>query len=230
MQYHIFISRNLDSTSPFHLLDKNRYRITGISLLKVTPMTINAIPSCSWIFFYSLNGIESFWNNIQHHSLSIPDKIKFACIGPGTAQMMEKQFGHPPHFTGSGQPEPCAKLFSQLLLPDDVVCFVTAKNSKNSVEQYMPSWVKCSRVIAYHNEPNVEIKIPEANAFIFTSPMNTEAFYTIKKGFPPGRYLAIGKTTATRLLELGVEEVIIAPYPSEKELIRVLCISEDLRL
>ncbi|HMQ06958.1 MAG TPA: uroporphyrinogen-III synthase [Saprospiraceae bacterium] len=230
MQYHIFISRHLDSLSPFHLLDKKRYCITGISLLKVTLMTINAIPACSWIFFYSRNGILSFWHNIQHHSLTIPSKIKFACLGPGTAQMLEKQIGHPPHFTGSGHPESSAKLFSQLLLPEDIVCFVTANNSKNSVEQLIPPWVKCNKVIAYHNEPNVEIKIAESDAYIFTSPMNAEAFYTIKKGFPPGRYIAIGETTATRLFELGAEEVVIAPFPSEKELIRVLCISEELIL
>ena len=62
----IFISKKLDSSSIFKTkLENAGFEVWGESLLQLELIPFEKIPSVDWIFFYSQNGVQFFFNHIK---------------------------------------------------------------------------------------------------------------------------------------------------------------------
>ena len=62
----IFISKKLDSSSIFKTkLENAGFEVWGESLLQLELIPFEKIPSVDWIFFYSQNGVQFFFNQIR---------------------------------------------------------------------------------------------------------------------------------------------------------------------
>jgi uroporphyrinogen-III synthase len=52
--------------------------------------------------------------------------------------------------------------------------------------------------------------------------MNAEAYYAQQEILVRQKVIAIGKTTAGKLTELGIQDFLIAPYPTEEGLVEAV--------
>ncbi len=217
-----FITRELEENSPFNTLDPSIYRVTGKSLIQFSGLNFTVIPECSWLFFYSKNGVRFFFENVEKNKIILSPYIKMACIGPGSATILTEITNMLPHFVGNGKAEETAEQFLSLLDKQDKVCFISAVHTNRSIEKKLPYWVDTMNIPVYENSPIEHTEIPEADIYVFTSTLNVKSFYTM--GYMSGtqKYLAIGIPTASQLHAYGADHVVLAIHPSENHIIQAI--------
>ncbi|MEO1263052.1 MAG: uroporphyrinogen-III synthase [Bacteroidota bacterium] len=210
----IFISREQNANSVFYqTLATSGFDVHGESLIEFTAVPFTGIPASDWIFFYSKNGVRFFFEQL---STPLSSSIRLATIGPATADFLEENFGHP-HFVGDGN----AKTTSQQFLKKasgQKILFPRATKSRRSVQKWLIGKAELIDLIVYDNVPKKEIDLPDFECLVFTSPLNAQAYFS-KKTYREGQtVVAIGSTTATALLELGIGKILQAESPSEESL------------
>jgi uroporphyrinogen-III synthase len=219
----IFISRNLAKDSPFLSLNSSFFSIYDNSLIDFAPIQVDHLPDAEWYFFYSKNGVKYFHESLGMIFMKSSEKrIKVACMGYGTKDEFQKYFDYNVSFTGSGNPTNVAREFSKNVKNEERVVFFTAEDSLHSVGNKLPPNIGQKQIIIYRNRQKEKITIPKSNILIFTSPKNAEAYFDYYDSVPNQKIISIGKSTAKKLHDLGVEEVIIATYPSEEGLLKSL--------
>lgn len=212
-----FITRDLSPESPFRKrLEAAGHQVLGQSLITFAPTTdwqLEDIPAFDWIFFYSARGAAFFAEGIKKN---LPETVRLAAIGKGTALSVEAALGRWPEFVGNGAPEASALAFSKLCAGQSVL-FPSARHSEASVRKWLGDQVTSFDLVVYENAPLADFPRPEADALVFTSPLNASAYYA---QYPPGneKVLAIGLTTAKYLATLGRTEVSVSTDPSEEGL------------
>ncbi len=214
----IFISRRQTPDSVFYkTLTEAGFSVYGASLIDITPVPFSYVPAVDWIFFYSKNGVRCFFEQVQSGQVS---KNKFAVIGPGTADFLEEYFAHP-DFVGDGHAETTARAFLPLARGKKIL-FPRAENSRRSVQQWLEEEAELIDLIVYDNVPKKEFDLPDFDLLVFTSPLNAEAYFSVKKTDRRQTVLAIGSTTASALFQLGIKNVITADNPSEQALAQTI--------
>lgn len=218
----IFISRNLTPTSPFkkELADFDM-EIIGHSLIQFSPTPFETIPVVDWIFFYSKNGVKFFLETFAAHMfLRILAEenlqIKWAAIGKGTAEALEKHQIQP-NFVGTGHPKTTAQAFGTIANQQKVL-FPRAKNSKQSIQNLLAAQLTIFDLVVYENAIKPSFTIPYCDILVFTSPLNAKAYCQKYPIQTKQKIIAIGKTTETALQKLGINNSIIAANPSEQAL------------
>ncbi|MGB1216344.1 MAG: uroporphyrinogen-III synthase [Saprospiraceae bacterium] len=211
MSKRIFITRSQTSESYFYaLLTQAGHEVIGESLIDFSPIPFILPKDADVLFFYSRKGVQYFFSQIKQ----IP-KMKFACMGQGTADELIK-INIIPDFIGDGNPKKTAELF-KVFLGERKAVFIHAENSKKSIQKILNNSINHFGIIAYSNQKKKEFNHPNADVLVFTSPMNVEAyfnFFSIKKE----KIIAIGNTTANKLKELKINNFFISDFPSEKSL------------
>lgn len=209
-----FITRALSPESPFRAkIEAAGHIALGQSLVTFSPTNgwkLEDLLPFDWIFFYSARGATYFAEGL---STPLPTAVRLAAIGKGTAQSVETALGHWPAFVGNGAPEASALAFGRLCEGQRVL-FPRARHSEESVGKWLGDKITRIDLVVYENAPLTEFPRPEAEALVFTSPLNASAYYA---QYPPGneKVLAIGQTTASRLAALGLKKVFVADDPSE---------------
>ena len=223
----IFISRELSENSPFYRLNQSKFKIYGSSLVEFQPLSVDAVPDADWYFFYSKNGVKYFYQTFgEQYFRTLKNQPKIACMGYGTSEEFQSFFIFNPNFTGSGKPVNVANLFYAQLHPNEKVVFFTAEDSLHSVGRLLPETIEKHQIRIYKNSLKSNISIPSSDILIFTSPKNAEAYFKNSKVTPYHKIISIGRSTAMKLHNLGVEEVIIAANPSEMamfEAVKMVC-------
>lgn len=213
MKSSIFISRELNANSVFlKNLEPSQYTIYGESLLKFTPTPFSSIPPVDWIFFYSKNGVQFFF---QQWNKNLIKNLKFAALGKRTAEVL-KQYVDTVHFIGNGKPNETATDFL-IVAKNKHVLFPRAKQSRKSVQLLLKKDILVEDLIVYDNQvkPALNKKLGDYDILVFTSPLNVEAYFKLKKYKQEQSIIAIGNTTAKALRDKGIMQINIAKEASE---------------
>ena len=217
MKKKIFISRALFQNSVFKLLvEKNgNWEVIDESMLSfdLVPFDISDVSEVDWIFFYSKTAVRGFG---FHPELN----AKIATIGESTA-IAARAFGYQPAFIGDGHPPSVSEAFKSVAKGAKVL-FPRGKTSKLSVQKALVHDIQAFDLIVYHNDIRDDVPFIEADAYIFTSPLNVEGFFTVNQLPPKAVIVAIGETTKSALLQFGNFEILTPASPNEEELAKLI--------
>ena len=217
----IFISRAQKEQSVFkQLLEQRGLTIIGQSLVSILPCRIESIPAVDWVFFYSKNGVQCFFKAVAEQGITLSQKMRYGVIGSGTAEALMAA-GCQPDFIGTGDPQSTARQFLPLAKGQKVL-FPQAAHSKQSIQKELKGEITILPLIVYQNEPLVDFDIPPCDLLVFTSPMNARTYFNRYQLNPGQKVMAIGKTTATALRIMRVDDVYIAAAPSEESLVNAV--------
>lgn len=213
----IFITRQLKLDSIFKTqLQALGHQVFGESLIEFNAVDVDALKGEEWLFFYSKRGVYYL---LESHKPSTLSNYNLATIGEGTAAYLAENYELKANFIGSGDPQHTATDFLKVA-KGQRVGFIRARQSKMSVQQLLESELIIHDYVVYDNKIRQNLDLPETQIVIFTSPMNAEAYYHAS-GFPSQNYyIAIGKTTAKKLKNLGLYGFELASEPSESGLLK----------
>jgi uroporphyrinogen-III synthase len=220
----VFISRKLSEHSIFkEKLSSKGVEVVDESLLEFSPLNFEIPQNFDWIFFYSKNGVEFFFQK----KVMLSSNVKLAAIGAATSDVIFKHSGLKADFIGDGIPETTAEAFKKIAA-EKTVLFVRAEASKKSIQQILINELNVLELIVYKNVPKNDFPKSDANILLFTSSLNAEA-YLKKYPLDSNQQLAaIGKPTAETLMAMGYTEVYITDSPDENALSNlILKISEN---
>ncbi|MFN7116204.1 MAG: uroporphyrinogen-III synthase [Saprospiraceae bacterium] len=216
----VFISRELAPESEFlQLVQAAGFEVVAKSLVTFRAVPFSTLPPVDWIFFYSKQAIQFFFEQVRQQNLTI--NAKLAVFGKGTAKALEQEM-YQADFVGIGEPELNARHFA-LQAQGQSVLFPRAANSRLSIQQLLENKIEAFDLIVYENQPITNIDLPECEWLVFTSPLNAKAYFAQYTLQAMQRVLAIGKTTAQTLQQMGIANVTIAEEPSEMALAQVIC-------
>ena len=210
----VFISRKLKPSSPIRdILGDNPF--LDQSLIRFDKLDFEA-PEADWIFFYSRNGVRYFFQDSNYELYP----FLWACMNKGTADELS-HYVTDISFVGNGTPEQVAQSFEDSLRKDQIVCFVRAQNSMDSVLKQLDG-VDHFSIPVYTNEPIDDVPNQSFDILILTSPMNADAWFNANP-YQDEQIISIGNTTADHLKNsIGISNVIIAEHPSEEAIARSL--------
>lgn len=211
----IFISRDLENESPFHILKKQGYEIISRSLITFKALEITEKISSDWIFFYSKNGVKFFFQSQEYST-----DYQYAVMGPGTAAKFYQVTGRSPKYTGNGNPQDVADNFIRYE-KEKSMTFAKAKNSLGSIREILEGHMDCSDVEVYNNVIAEDLEIPKCEFLIFTSPLNTRAYFQ-NYSYENQVMVAIGKSTAECIKEITGVQVDYCDEPSETNMYQLL--------
>ena len=225
MKFTVFITRDLDPRDNLaQKLQKIGIASTGESMLKIKSVSFTKFPSTAWIFFYSKNGVQFFWEGLsEDERFRVPKNSKLAAIGAATGQLVEKLFGKC-DFIGDGNPENTARQFLAYAQNKSVL-FPRGKNSRQSVQKLLSGRIDDYDLIVYLNRPRKSEELPEsvrAQIIIFTSPMNADTFLENFEVAESQKIIAIGNTTAQALKIQDIHDFIIADSPTADGLVKAV--------
>ncbi len=219
MKQFVFISRFLSPDSIFlQKLEKEGFEVIGESLVVFSLLPFAEIPPCDWLFFYSPTAVRFFFDHLRQANLQCHAKV--AALGFGTARTVLEQ-GFTVDFIGRGEPEATAQAFLKIAAHQQVV-FPRAENSRQSIQQLLGDKIMASDLIVYKNQARTEFILPNCQYLVFTSPLNAQAYFSKYKLISNQTLIAIGKTTARALHQLGVAKIHIADAPSEEALANLI--------
>lgn len=187
------------------------------SLLQFKTIHFEALPDSDWIFFYSQKGVFHFFD--QADRMDIVGR-KIAAFGPKTAHALN-DFDLSANFIGTGYADQTAPAFL-LIASGETIIFPRARTSRKSMQKSLGNKIRAIDLVVYDNIPKVEVQIPPCDILIFTSPLNAKTYFQHYQKQDRQKVIAIGKTTATTIKELGIEEVLIPDQPNEEALLKLV--------
>ncbi len=208
----IFISRDLEPTSPFRRqLEAAGHTVTARSLVRFRALPFHVDQPVDWVFFSSPRAVHFFLEG----SVPAPG-ISLAALGPGTARELADH-GRRADFVGNGDPQATASAFLAVAAGERVL-FPRARSSRRSVQQWLGTQIVSREVVVYDNRPSTDVPQNTFRVLVFTSPLNAQAFFAVRTLQPDQLVVAIGNTTARALQQLGLENVAVAEAPAETAL------------
>ena len=218
-----FITRHLPPDSAFRTaLEAAGWQVEGQSLVQLEALPFEVPQGVDWIFFSSKNAVAFFFEAYpapentktqKHENTKTP---LWAALGPATAAALADRVQRV-DFIGDGDPVRSAEAFLPLAMGQTVL-FPAAKHSMESVPQQLEGRVRSLLLPVYDNYP-VETPEPRAaDVLVFTSPMNTKAYFQTNALRYGQRLVAIGDSTARALAGLGYPDVTVATAPDEMAL------------
>ena len=212
----VFITRDLTPDSPLLAwAAARRITIFHRSLLQFEPVRFRVPPRADVWFFYSSRAVEFSINGLD----KVDRMPKLAAMGAGTAAALEK-IGFPVDFVGQGDPWEVARQFGEFVT-GGAVFFPRARQSRRSVQRLLPEGVRVIDAICYDNVAVADPPAVVADVYVFTSPLNVEAYLGAHELPAGARVVAIGPSTGAALRAKGVVYAEAAE-PSESGLRAVL--------
>jgi len=207
MSKQIFISRSLKNDSP--LLEVSAgHHLTAKSLIDFSGLPFT-VPQADWIFFYSRKGVQYFFAQGTYQFYP----FLWACLSEGTADELSKYITDI-SFIGEGSIDQIAHYYAQRVPTHEVTCFIRANESQDSIHKKL-NRSKDFSIPVYDNRLIADIPLQDFDVLIFTSPLNTDAWFA-RRRYQSEKILAIGQTTANHLRRVhGIDRVIVADHPSE---------------
>ena len=216
----VFISRNLKTNSPFRQeLEAAGMEVIGQSLIHFSPIAFEHIPTTDWLFFYSRNAVKYFFEGLKEldmpnlKDLAYLKSKQWAVMGAGTAKALQNK-GIPPNYVGTGHPKSTATNF-EAIIKNQKILFIRAKTSKKSVQKLITNQTQVKDLVVYENSIKQNFELPTCDFLVFTSPLNTQAYFQKYPWQKQQKVVAIGNTTAKSLTTLGISDIKIALKPTE---------------
>jgi uroporphyrinogen-III synthase len=216
----VFITRDLGPGSPFRaLLEAAGWKVSGLSLVRLTPLPLPELPAADWIFFASGQAVRFFFEQLRLQSRPLP-AVRWAAIGPPTAAALMGFTGRV-DFTGTGDPAATAATFRALAAGQRVL-FPAARQSVRSVPSLLADAIRPLFLDLYENVPLPDPPHRTDDVLVFTSPLNARAYFQRHPLQPHQQLVAIGQTTAATLRRLGMDRLTVSEEPSETVLARTV--------
>ncbi|MBK6951514.1 MAG: uroporphyrinogen-III synthase [Crocinitomicaceae bacterium] len=186
------------------------------SFIETVAITGLTIPETDWIFFSSPQSVNLYF---AHYKLAAN---KVAALSNGTAAELSIR-GIEVDFIGSDS-KPTKEIghdFFNQIKSVETVLFPLSDISKKNIS----SQVKTENVteLITYKTALVSDKLSDIPGIIlFTSPSNVDGFLLSNRPELKTQILAIGETTAARLRELGMKDILVSESTNEKELVKTL--------
>ncbi|NJC25366.1 uroporphyrinogen-III synthase [Neolewinella antarctica] len=212
----VFVTRELQLNSPLTKWARTPGRsVISHSLLRFTPVRFTPPSHAKVWFFYSPRAVEFSVDGLA----GLSKRPKLAAIGPGTAAALDAH-GFQADFVGTGDPVEVATQFIEAV-PATTVFFPRATQSRRSVQRMLPDNYTVLDAICYDNVVIDRVPPVRADVFIFTSPLNVEAYLREHAIAENTLLLAIGPSTAKALIAHRLAHHV-ADEPTEVALVRLL--------
>jgi hydroxymethylbilane synthase len=197
----VFVTRNLQAHHLFSSsLTAQGFEVNGISLITFNTIAIKNMPQTDWIFFSSKHAVENFFK--QQPNVA---NQKLGAIGKSTADAIRK-FGKRAEFIGqSTDTKTIGKQFAARV-GSATVLFPIAKGSLRSVQSQFVKKEQTFDINVYETIEHSQIKIPQADILIFTSPSNVNAYLKDNKVETHHKVIAMGGATEAELRKHGVRK------------------------
>lgn len=213
----LFISRELSADSPFYETFRDlNVEIQAESLVAFTLMPFANLPYSNWIFFTSRQSVLFFFQGLKMAGIPFPTGTKLAVMGEGTAKAL-RESGYAPDFIGNGDPQMVGESMG-LLAKGETILFPRALQSRETIQKVIGEWATAIDLVVYGNQPRIDLPTISADALVFTSPLNVEAYFSKQKVIFQPTFFAIGATTRQALLDKNIDKVWIPATPSEESL------------
>jgi hydroxymethylbilane synthase len=201
----VLITRDLDEDSFFKkTLEGNDFTVNGVSFIETRKVNFSNAPASDWIFFASSNAVDHFF--AQQPELK--PKTKFGAIGKST-ELTLKKYSKNAAFVGSiNDTKVVGKKFAKAVGAETVL-FPQAKGGLRTIQQQFEDASKLTDLVVYETVKKENVKLPEANILVFTSPSNVESFFEKNKMKPDQKVIAIGESTNKKLKQFGVENSLM---------------------
>lgn len=216
----IFISRSVESTSPLRNLEHLGHQLIDQSGVIITPVPLTSFAETAWLFFYSQNGIKCFFDQLDEGQKSRISEKKIGVMGTASAALIKQLMNKDADFIASSDAQGDATNF-EIITRGQSILFVAAANSKKRFQK--PGDNLHHELIIYQNEIMHGAQLPQADIYIFTSPLNSES-YLSSNILPKGAELvAIGPSTAKMLETFAPNNKIwICASPEEASLYHLI--------
>ena len=176
---------------------------------------INAVlpPNFDAVFFGSPRAVDFY---LQQFDIS--ESIQLACIGSGTKAHLEKR-GYRVDFHGkeAGNPDEVARNLKNWL-GEKTLLVARSTISNQSVAKQIPA-KQLFDVVVYHTEIVPRQLKTTVEILVFTSPSNVSGYISKNEILPTQKIIAWGKTTAKKMIQLGLMPDFTLKNASENELI-----------
>lgn len=213
----LFISRKLENTSLIKRACADwSISLSDISLIETEPQPFEVPASYDWLFFSSSNAVEFFFRGVQKKDVA---GKSIAAIGTSTAQTLYRYVDHVDFVGNEASTRDIAASFAAIA-GKETVLFPGSHISRESIQAALsPGQV---RNLCTYRTVKKELSLGHHDAYIFTSPSNTSAFFEAGNQISAAsKVIAIGETTAETLRSYGFAP-LVATLPHEAELLALI--------
>jgi uroporphyrinogen-III synthase len=187
-----------------------------------------AVETIDWVVFTSRHGVDAFFTRLQAIGLQVDSRTRLAAVGQRTAEAVLQHSASVDFMPSQAYGR---TLFSELLafLPDKagIVVYPRARQiSFDPAGLFRESQVRYYPIVCYETmprtvDPVVARKLSADDWILFTAPSAIDA-YLEQFGKPTARPIAIGRTTAARMTELGWPGFITMEHPEINSVLEYL--------
>jgi len=205
-KYNVFITREIDARTEKSFAGSS-LQLMGRSLLHFEAINSPGPISCDWIFFTSRRAVAFFAQSMQGQKW----EGRLAVFGSGTAEAVAEYLpGHKIDFVGAGADHlgVADEFVKKAGAAVSVMMPVGIHHISSIADLLMSSGLRVEQRVVYENKKFPGIHRPEAEIYIFTSPLNVEAFLDHWSLEGAKKIIAIGPSTAAALLNKGISAVI----------------------
>ncbi|MBK7130051.1 MAG: uroporphyrinogen-III synthase [Crocinitomicaceae bacterium] len=213
----ILITRKLKNDSALkNWAHHQGYTLNDISFIKTIPVKGLKIPETDWIFFSSPSAVRCFF---EEYTLK---QKRIASLGKATASVLA-DYGYQADFIGDDEktPSEIGKEFFDKRSGNESIFFPLSNLSQRNVLSHQGNR-KVIELNTYHTLPIQYTLSEKPDVIIFTSPSNIESYCSTNELTLSDTLVAIGKTTAAALENLGFRKIIVSSTPREEDLIAAL--------
>ncbi|MBR9923246.1 MAG: hypothetical protein GYB31_20640 [Bacteroidetes bacterium] len=209
----IFISRDLDSRSPFRQeLEGAGLEVIAESMVRCRAVAFDPPSLADWLFFCSPESIDFFLKGMRN----IPQNYQLGVLDPETNARLYKA-GLEAQFCGQGTLEKTALSFN-LEAYDQQVIFVQARKARQSIYPLVKQQLDSRELVVYEYLPKEDIQIPPCDVYVFTSPLNVKNYFD-RFLFPSGKkVISTDIPTTEKLAEYGINDTWQSDFSDERGL------------
>ncbi len=203
----ILITKNaVELTALARLLAAHGMDARFQSLIQTKAVPVTHWPSCDWVFFGSRNAVR---HALQLHPPLLEHK-KIGAVGPGTAKELQK-LGFQPHFIGDvADVEQVAVTFMRAIQAGENVLLPLGEQSEKTLVRSWENKLALETVVVYTTSQHIVDQLPQTDYVLFTSPSNAKSWVAQGGKIDHTIAIAMGKTTADQLEQLGFRSPILS--------------------
>lgn len=200
---------------------------------------LQRLSNFEWIFFSSVNGVDCFFSLLESSGIRLSD-VKLAAVGQKTGEAIKRYGYEVDFFPTIYDGENLAKEFIETYKHVGRILLIQGSRSRDVIYKgLVAANINVETFVVYQTVYNESVKeelkeVIQGTTFdfiTFTSPSCVEAFYEFLEGnvnLPLAtKIVCIGKTTAERARELGMEDTIIPKTYTINGMIDCMCQTDN---
>ncbi len=195
-------------------------KVTTVAVTEVLPLATDLSDApTDVVAFTSSRAVDRFFELATVHDLELRGTGFFAA-GPATREaVVGRGYSCRAPASGAGG-EALARLLLDSVSPDQTVLFPCAQDRHPALEWWLDGHRQPVLAVPVYRKARIEgVEVPEADCYVVTSPSAAAA---IADALHPGRYLALGETTAAAMEAAGRKPDGVATAPTPQALVQLI--------